>query len=1075
MGTNSIDELYPTGTPARTGTVTLEEPKGAAAPVTPVTKSMDEMYPTGGPPEATVSDALKQVLIGTGEGAVRDAPVVAGGLTGFRLGMPMALAAAPLLGPAAGLIPLATTGIGMTAGYFLGKDVSSLFPAVPREDLIPYREGGITFGSSIAAAPVAFGLPVMTGNRISRFVSALGESARRNPFLYMGAETSAASGAGFGGGAAVAYAPDSPGTRMAAEIGGGLLSPGKLLFNATSTATDAVKKVISSVSKGGHEQRAANRLLTMLEESGTDIPALIRQLQAPLPPGVSMPTAAQKTNNRGLVELENALARHHARFSGESFEQGKKALDGYSKLVFRLKDIGNPEALQAAAKLEEDLFTSMINGRLAAADADAALKISRITVDTPASRRAIGGIVKDETEFALRQAREYESGLWENAIYDLTKGNVTKTTRRVPTDDGSTKAYATFLKTGEFPKKPVTTSAITPPRVLPNATQDAFLSRAANIGDALYEEAIPVAVRKIMKELGVEQDQVKAFKSGRQTQEYLDTKKIPGRYGPDISEIDVGELVNYRSTLLKMARDAAGRGEMGNADFYGAIAQGMLQDLSSLKSPAFDSARQFSKSLNDVFTRTFAKTASVTGDVAKTGAERLAPEILVQRAFGANADVTAQRMEDIEDAVKFMRTQYDQAVATFGKNSAQAKALKPQADIADKNVVSIRDAQSRILRLMANEATDTVFDQATGTYVAKLNTAKLTRFAQQNGAILDKLNIMPDLRDAAKAAELLKQATSEFSVFNTTKRNQEAFSQVLKFENPTQAIADALNNRFPVKTLGDLTKLATKGGPDAMNGLKSSLYDYAYTKAGGYDDKFNIKAFDDALFRPLAPNQPSLASIMRDKGLMTFDEVKNLRRLINPMRKVEEALKSNITRDVIVEDSGPVADLALRILGSRIGTTASGGGPGSLIAASAGSKAVRYVFDKLPNVTIRNIIEQAAKDPQFMALLLKKGRSESEKISIARNLHGYLTAASLNYANFDEPPPQQQTLTTPGLAARELLNRLPPAPSTRGMPGAKKPPEATPGGPGGATNPDMFKSLFPFDTIGQMVGQPPKQ
>lgn len=76
---------------------------------------------------------------------------------------------------------------------------------------------------------------------------------------------------------------------------------------------------------------------------------------------------------------------------------------------------------------------------------------------------------------------------------------------------------------------------------------------------------------------------MQTFKTGRQTQEYLDTKKIPGRYGPDLSEIDVGELINYRSTLLKMAREAAGRGEMGNADFYGAIAQGMLQDLSSLK------------------------------------------------------------------------------------------------------------------------------------------------------------------------------------------------------------------------------------------------------------------------------------------------------------------------------------------------------------------------------------------------------------------------------------------------------------------------------------------------------------
>ena len=326
MGTNSIDELYPTGTPARTGTVTLEEPKGPVTPVAPVTKSMDEMYPTGGPPEATVSDALKQVLIGTGEGAVRDAPVVAGGLTGFRLGMPMALAAAPVLGPAAGLIPLATTGIGMTAGYFLGKDVSSLFPAVPREDLIPYREGGITFGSSIAAAPVAFGLPIMTGNRVSRFVSALGESARRNPFLYMGAETSAASGAGFGGGAAVAYAPDSPGTRMAAEIGGGLLFPGKLLFNATATATDAVKK--SDFFCFGRRPRAAccKSSSYYVRRVWNRYSSLTSTTTSAVAPWCFYPYGCTKTGNRGLLELENALARHHARFSGESLNKEKRLL-----------------------------------------------------------------------------------------------------------------------------------------------------------------------------------------------------------------------------------------------------------------------------------------------------------------------------------------------------------------------------------------------------------------------------------------------------------------------------------------------------------------------------------------------------------------------------------------------------------------------------------------------------------------------------------------------------------------------------------------------------------------------------
>jgi hypothetical protein len=82
--------------------------------------------------------------------------------------------------------------------------------------------------------------------------------------------------------------------------------------------------------------------------------------------------------------------------------------------------------------------------------------------------------------------------------------------------------------------------------------------------------------------------------------------------------MDVGEMVNYRSNLLALAREAAGKGEMGDARFYGVLAEGILKDLETLKAPAFDQARSFSKALNDVFTRTFASEASITGPGAKT-------------------------------------------------------------------------------------------------------------------------------------------------------------------------------------------------------------------------------------------------------------------------------------------------------------------------------------------------------------------------------------------------------------------------------------------------------------------------
>jgi hypothetical protein len=52
-------------------------------------------------------------------------------------------------------------------------------------------------------------------------------------------------------------------------------------------------------------------------------------------------------------------------------------------------------------------------------------------------------------------------------------------------------------------------------------------------------------------------------------------------------------MVNYRSNLLALAREAAGKGEMGDARFYGVLAEGILKDLETLKAPAFDQARTF--------------------------------------------------------------------------------------------------------------------------------------------------------------------------------------------------------------------------------------------------------------------------------------------------------------------------------------------------------------------------------------------------------------------------------------------------------------------------------------------------
>ena len=1077
----------------------------------------------------TLGQRATEVGIGTVQGAARDTPVVAGAVTGLRLGMPAAAAAFPFIGPYAGAIPLATTALGAGAGMLFGSELDRWFPAVDREDLVPYREGGKTFGSSIATAPAAFGLPIMTGNRVSKFISAFGETARRNPLAFMGTEAATAATMGVAGGASESYFPGREGIRFGAELSAGLLTPTKLLVSGLDLAKTGLTQMKSSYANRSNslELKSANILLDALEKSGEDPVALAKALRQQLPGMVPTPTSGQKTGSQALMDLEASLGEHHAQFGGETKQQAINAMRAYQALIDKLQGIGNPESLKIAAQLRQQNFDNMLSTRLSAADAKAAEKIATISKDTPAARASIGDIVKTETELALMQARDYEKELWTAAIGDMTKPELITKQGKVPME--GLEAQRIYEKTGKRPQITITNQFLKPPVIKPQATVDVFLNRAAGVGEALYDDAIPAPVRKIMESLRVDKDAVQQFKAGKATQEFLDTKQVPYGFKPNPSEIGVDELVNYRSTLLKMAREAASRGEVNNADFYGSLAEGMLSDLNTLKNPLFDQARQYSKSLNDVFTRTFAKTASITADTTRAGAERLAPELLVARAFGSNADVTAQRMEQIEEAVKFGRTQYDQAVAQFGKNSQQAKNLKPMAELADTGVVSIQDAQNRVLRLLANEAVTTVYDQAKGAYVQKLNTAKLTKFAQQNAPMLEKLGIMDDLRDAAHASNLLTQIANQNSALNKAVKNQSAFAQVLSVENPSRAINDALTSKFPVKNISNIAKLAKAGGSDSVDGMKSALYDYAYTKAGGNSSgKFNIQAYEDALFKPIAQNQPSMVNIMRSSGLMSLTEVKDLRRLINPMVKIETAVKNNVPLDDVIQGADAVTDLALRIAGARIGTAASPGGPGSLIAASAGSKAVRQIFDQLPSATVRNILENAAKDPQAMALLLEKGRTEKQQISIANRLIDYLggmgvsvgktaVTPALNYIGPEEPrpgqlpkntargpvPPGMERLyynvendqrrinippfTPEGQAARQLrmlpMDR-PTAPNTRGVPGlmdtAPKPPGqgAAPGGSGAPTNANaraQYQSLFPFDTVSPMVGAQPPQ
>lgn len=1035
---------------------------------------------SGGFLEPQPDEINREIGYGILSGGAQGASTMGGAVTGLRIGT----AAAPFLGPFAPVGPVAGTLIGAGTGYLLSKNVDELFPAVPREDLVPYREGGKTFGSTIAAAPFAFGLPVMQGGRVAQFVSKIGESARKYPKSYMLGETLGATGAGVAGGTAVQYAPDSPTTRLVAEVVGGTFTPGRLVANATGSAKDFLGTLIRSYSRDAREGRAANRLYSILEETGEDIPALIKRLEANLPAGVTT-TAAQKTGSPTLGVLETTLARSNPRYAAEIRKQGLESIHAYELLIQNLNTIGDPQALRKAAELRQLMFNKLLDTRVKSAEIEASARISRITQDTPAARVEIGRIVQQQTEDALRDARLYEKALWTEAYRDTLKRKTVQ---------------------GE--------TTLVPRNVVPENTGRSALEIATSMSPERFN-SLPTEVRQIMGRLGVTQDAISQFAAGRRTQEFIDTGVVPSQYltkpaGPRtqkresvFARTDVEDLINIRSDLLDFARNASVRGEVANAGFYSKLADGVLRDLESMRLPNYDKARDFSRTLNDYFTRSFA------GDLAKgtnRGVQQYAPEILVQRAFGSGNDVAALRMKDIEDAVGLMRNQYDEAVRKYGVKSRQAQELKPMADIADQGVASIVDAQTRVFRLAAAKAIDPVTN--------RLNERMLTKFVNDNKPMLDRLQITPDLENAARAENIFRGLQAENSRVSKLVNDQAAFARVVQYENPTNAIADALNSKNPVRNFAGIVRMARRGaefddgitrkvitGDEAVAGLKASLFDYAFIKAGG-ERGFSPAAFQKVLFEPLSPGQPSLYSIMRSNDVMSITEGKNLRRLIQPMERIETSLKNNQLMDEVVQGGDAVTELALRVIGSKVGAAA--GGNNSLIAMSAGSKYMRQIFDKAPTLFMRGIIEEATKDPQLMAQLLQRGTTESEKFQMARALNGYLIAAGLNYANFDATEPRRQppanfweagppspVLSTPQPAqpripfrseSSQQLRALPPAPATRGVPGmqpggpAAKPPAGQTGqAPGGAPSSSRaaFQQLFPMDTVAPLLNQPP--
>ena len=517
--------------------------------------------------------------------------------------------------------------------------------------------------------------------------------------------------------------------------------------------------------------------------------------------------------------------------------------------------------------------------------------------------------------------------------------------------------------------------------------------------------------------------------------------------------ISVRELTEMRTTALSKARVLAAAGDSSGARVAYGFAEALMRDLESFPQgvdPAYDTARAYSRAFNDAYTRTFA--GDVLG-VSKTGAPRIPPEQLANDIF--NADAGYLRSLQLDGIGKFELTQSLTNLAGNAKGE-----LKPLLDDMMSTVINKDNDMIDTRKLtdwFSSNADDLAqFPQARDNILQAVNTTTTVRgttetilrniraaaYNTETGVInvdslnkwmakpenVDVLNAMPalkaDLENSITANLLLKEGTEANKEAQKELNGQISFMDLLPktTENPATAFARAFNskNKRPIQSLNNLWEVVQNAPEswtdatgvlrtkeEALEGFRSSMIESLYTRNGQTSRTFSPKDLYENIFlpHPNSSNKITLAEWIVEKGVMPKSQVDNLKRITSEMVKMESfTMGGDANLEGLVETVGPMMDFYLRIAGSSIGSRAQRLIPGdsaggSLVAASAGSKALRTayskIFSNIPESLKMDVMTQMMKDPEMLAVFLKKGRTERERNAIGGRVKEILVKKGL--------------------------------------------------------------------------------
>ena len=872
---------------------------------------------------------------------------------------------------------------------------------------------------------------------IERMLSRSSEAAQKAPIAT--GVTEALVGTGMVGGAYLAedVAPGEAGTRIGAEVVGGFTPTvlGATLMTKLPGILPVLKSFQQSVSERGvkgifeplktaRQQAATQRIVEILEAEGEDVEAIIERLSSnemtsllvdeagkPIPL-----TAGTKSGSPALIAIEAALEQTGSGLGKERAAANQKAMSAIRNVISALAQTGDPQALKMAADMAEEVFQAGLVARMDRATQRVLQASERVAGDGAGlSNMELSQKLADVLTTQLNQARGRERSLWqavpdleitefrnaEGAVLDqpnfITAWNESMPRTQEAAEEVN-RALGPIARFVDRKTQELGLSGVTGTRPLPEA--DAAQKALDKLGGTYYGERASkiFSDNNITLDMVPEDDTVirllrqeaaapgtKAYKDAMSRTADLLTKRM--RMATEPAEaaaegvsapLTVKEAQEMRSLALSLGRQYQASGDLNNARIAFGFADGLLDDLNSLpdgSNMAYDMARAYSKSLNDTFTRAF---AGELVDKTRKGADRLAPELLANRLFQGGDDPTYLRVRQLD------------AVGQFAKDQGFEGAEEAATTIKGTTEMLLRNARAA------------AFDPETG----QVNTRRLQQWMNKNKELLDTFPALrADLEDAQRANVLLGERLRVNKAREQELKDQITFRNLLssKIESPTTVISQALSrsNRRPMQSLNNLLKTANSAPENlqeqARSGLKSSILEWAMTSGGGTSRTFSPRELYDRLFTkvPNADTDISLVDWMTQNNVMPEQEVKQLRSWLTEMVKLEA---SQATGEIgeLVERTGPILDFYLRITGSALGTRAQSmmtggqGGPGALVAAGAGSKALRRVFEDVPEALKTDVMTEMMRNPELLALMMRKPANEREQLRLAQRLGNML-------------------------------------------------------------------------------------